>query len=112
MPHGSSFRTGSVISAERTVKSVDPMAAPALQGAGTPHRIALVADRESLPPSFTFAPVIAVVALCSHGGHSAGHSELAWDRLAMKSSTSCSAQRAARLPIRTGFENLDSAISA
>ena len=97
---------------ERTVKSVDPVAVPLLQDPGTPQRIALAADREAVPPSLTFARVVAVVERCQHGGHAADHSELERGRLAMKAGTSCSAQRAARLPNRFGFGNLDSAISA
>ena len=56
--------------------------------------------------------VLPVERISDHPGYAAGRSEPARGRLAMKSSTSCSTQRTARLPIQMGFGNLDSAISA
>ena len=47
-----------------------------------------------------------------HPGYAAGRSEPPRGRLAMKSSTSCSTHRTARLPMRIGFGKRDSAISA
>ena len=46
------------------------------------------------------------------GSHATGRAEPARGRLAMKSSTSCSTQRTARLPMRIGFGKRDSAIRA
>ena len=50
--------------------------------------------------------------LADRPGYAAGRSEPARGRLAMKSSTSCSTQRTARVPTRVGFGNRDSAIRA
>ena len=47
-----------------------------------------------------------------HPGYAAVRSEPPRGRLAMKSNTSCSTRRTARLPMRMGFGNRDSAISA
>ena len=47
-----------------------------------------------------------------HPGYTAGRSVPPRGQLAMKSSTSCSTQRTARLPMRIGFGKRDSAIMA
>ena len=64
------------------------------------------------------APIVASAdgqrgpAVVVQGRYSVGRSEPARGRVAMKSSTACSTHRTARLPMRTGFGNLDSPLSA
>ena len=57
-------------------------------------------------------PLPAPEEIAVHSGPAAGRSEPPRGRLAMKSSTSCSTHRTARLPMRIGFGKRDSAISA
>ena len=60
-----------------------------------------VLGRSSTPQ----VPVLPVVWTVDRPGYAAGRSEPARGRLAMKSSTSCSTHRTARLPTRIGFGN-------